>query len=112
VQPLLQYKNNNYCIFCCVFVVLGSSTQCACVLMSFVACPVLQYFSTLSHKRHDFRKKKTVFFVVLRIVYFCVVICIVYFCVVLCIVNLCCSMYCLFLCCSMYCLFLCCSMYC
>jgi len=22
-----------------------------------VACPAVQYFSTLSHKRHDFRKK-------------------------------------------------------
>jgi hypothetical protein len=25
--------------------------------MSYVACPALQYFSTLSHKRRDFRKK-------------------------------------------------------
>ena len=24
----------------------------------YLACPALQYFSTLSHKRHDFRKKK------------------------------------------------------
>ena len=31
--------------------------QCACVLLPYVACPTLQYFSTLSHKRHDFRKK-------------------------------------------------------
>ena len=23
-----------------------------------VACPAVQYFSTLSHKQHDFRKKK------------------------------------------------------
>ena len=27
------------------------------ILLSFVACPFLQYFSTLSHKRHDFREK-------------------------------------------------------
>ena len=27
-----------------------------CTLIS-VACPDLQYFSTLSHKRHDFREK-------------------------------------------------------
>ena len=30
--------------------------QCACAILSFVACPALQYFSTLSQKRHDFRR--------------------------------------------------------
>jgi len=34
----------------CVFV--------ACAILSSVACPALQYFSTLPHKRYDFRKKK------------------------------------------------------
>ena len=34
--------------------------QCACVILSSVAYPALQYFSTLSHKRHDFRKRKEV----------------------------------------------------
>jgi hypothetical protein len=31
--------------------------QCACAMLPSVACPALQYFSTLSHKRHDFREK-------------------------------------------------------
>ena len=32
--------------------------QWACAILSSVACPALQYFSTFSHIRHDFRKKK------------------------------------------------------
>jgi len=34
--------------------------QCACAILSSVACPTLQYFFLLSYKRHDFRKKKKV----------------------------------------------------
>jgi len=33
--------------------------QCACAIMSSVKSQALQYFSTLSHKWHDFRKKVT-----------------------------------------------------
>jgi len=29
---------------------------CACAILPSVDCPALQYFSTLSHKRHDIRK--------------------------------------------------------
>ena len=31
--------------------------QCAWAIFLYMACPVLQYFSALSHKRHDFRNK-------------------------------------------------------
>jgi hypothetical protein len=37
----------------CVFVALGN--QCACAVLSSVACSALQYTFTLSHKRHDLR---------------------------------------------------------
>jgi len=34
--------------------------HCACAILSSVACPTLQYFSTLFHKRYEFRGEKKV----------------------------------------------------
>ena len=34
--------------------------QCACAILSSVSCPTLQYFSTLSHRRHDFREEEII----------------------------------------------------
>ena len=31
---------------------------CTCTILSSVACPAVQYFSALYHKRHGFKKKK------------------------------------------------------
>ena len=33
--------------------------KCTCTILSSVACPALQYYSTLSHKRYDFRNRTT-----------------------------------------------------
>ena len=44
----------------CAFVALGTkhAMRMRHIILSSVVCPTLQYFPTLSHKRHDFRKKK------------------------------------------------------
>jgi hypothetical protein len=56
---LLQYNSNKYYIFwvyvCSLSYPARNARAPYCILS--VACPALQYFSTLSHKRHDFRKK-------------------------------------------------------
>jgi hypothetical protein len=40
----------------CVILALVICKRCACAILLSVVCPAIQYFSTLSHKRHDFRK--------------------------------------------------------
>ena len=46
---------HNLCVY---FLPWVSSMQSECVILPSVACPALQNFSTFSHKRNDFRKKK------------------------------------------------------
>jgi len=43
----------------CVFVtlVIQHEMRIRLIILPNVACPTVQYFSTLSHKRHVFRKK-------------------------------------------------------
>jgi hypothetical protein len=58
MQPLLQWKSNEYYITE-VSVALASSMQCACAILS-LKSNALQHFPTLSHKEHDFREKKAI----------------------------------------------------
>jgi len=58
LQPLLQWKINKYYIFSLYICSLKvSGMQRTCSILSFVDDPALQYFSTLSHKRHNFNRK-------------------------------------------------------
>ena len=55
-----QWKTISIIYFECLFLTLGNqhAMRMGHIILSSVAFQVLQYFSTLSHKRHDFRKKK------------------------------------------------------
>ena len=50
---------SNSCSYCVsVALVIQHAMRVRRVILSSVASPATQYFSTLSHRRHDFRKKK------------------------------------------------------
>jgi len=61
-------SSNDYCsgraksvtFFECVFVALEiqNAIRMRRIILPSVSCPTLQYFSTLCHKQHDFRKSK------------------------------------------------------
>ena len=47
------------CVCVCVAVFIRYAKRTLRVILSYVACPALPYFATLSHKRQDYRKKIT-----------------------------------------------------
>jgi hypothetical protein len=58
VQPLLERKINTYaeCVF--VVLVIQHAMRLRRIKLSAEVCPALQYLSTSSHTRNDFRKKE------------------------------------------------------
>ena len=51
--------NNTYSGCASVFLAIQLSKRMRRVMLSSVASPAVPYFSTLSHKRHDFRGKSS-----------------------------------------------------
>jgi hypothetical protein len=47
---------NSECVS--VALVIQHAMRMRCIILPSVACPALKHFSTLSHKRHDFRKRR------------------------------------------------------
>jgi hypothetical protein len=59
-QTFLPWKSIKcYILWGCVWSLRYPAFKGTCPIFSSVACPALHLLSTLSHKRHDFRKKVT-----------------------------------------------------
>jgi len=48
------------CVCVCVALLIQHAMRKRCIILPPVACPTRLCFSTLSHKRHDFREKKVI----------------------------------------------------
>jgi len=59
VQTFLQWKTIKYYIlYVSVVLIIQHAMRMLCIILSSVTCLAFQYFSTFSHKLHNFRKNK------------------------------------------------------
>jgi hypothetical protein len=58
--PLSWKINNYYTFWVCVCSLMQHAVRVRRIVLPSVACLTVQYLFTLSHKRHGFRKKKTI----------------------------------------------------